>query len=342
MTRITPIPTRFIGPALIHGHAIDGEVSVPMSTFETTLWPSTARGAKISTLCNGIQTTIRNHGMTRSIALDAASAKESTRLIAILENRFDDIAHIVSQTSRFCRLHKLTFDTVGHTLYLRMSFETGDAAGHNMTTKAADRVLKWLLAEYPTVRYVSISGNLCTDKKVSAINHISGRGKHVTAELTIPAEICEKYLRTTPAKMVELNIKKNLLGSTLAGSLCSANAHYANMLLATYLATGQDAANIVEGSQGITHCEVTDSGDLYFSVTLPNIIVGTVGNGKQHAEIQDHLTQLGCLEQRTPGENSMRLAEIIAATVLCGELSLMAAQTNPGELIKSHEIFERN
>ena len=342
-TTTTTIPTRLIGPILVHGHSIDGEVKVPMATFETTLWPSTSRGAKISRLSNGIHTTVRNHGMTRSIAVDTSSAKECTRFVSLVENRFDDMAEQVKQTSRFCRLKKLHFGTVGHTLYIRMQFETGDAAGHNMTTKAADHVLKWLLSEYSELKYVSISGNLCTDKKVSAINHIAGRGKHVTAEITIPADICKKYLRTTPELITELNIKKNLLGSILAGSLCSANAHYANMLLAAYLATGQDAANIVEGSQGITHCEVTNQGDLYFSTTLPNLIVGTVGNGKQHDDIKSHLEILGCLNQsRTPGENSLRLAEIIAATILCGELSLMAAQTNPGELIKSHEIFERN
>jgi hydroxymethylglutaryl-CoA reductase (NADPH) len=126
----------------------------------------------------------------------------------------------------------------------------------------------------------------------------------------------------------------------MAGGLRSANAHYANMLLAFYLATGQDAANIIEGSQGIVHAEVRE-GDLYFSCTLPNLIVGSVGNGKGIDFVEDNLRQLGCKEPREPGANARRLAAICAATVLCGELSLMAAQTNPGELMEAHIKLER-
>ena len=139
---------------------------------------------------------------------------------------------------------------------------------------------------------------------------------------------------------MDLNIKKNLIGTMLAGGLRSANAHYANMLLAFYLATGQDAANIVEGSQGMVHAEVRD-GDLYFSATLPNLIMGTVGNGKGLDFVEDNLRMLGCKEEREPGANARRLAIICAATVLCGELSLLAAQTNPGELMQSHLKLER-
>lgn len=337
----TPIPTRTIGPVLIHGHCIDGEIKVPMATYETTLWPSTSRGAKISRLCGGICTLVLSDSMTRSVALQAADANTASQRAKAIQSQLAKMQSIVAKTSHFCQLEEVEIDQIGAIVYLRFRFTTGDAAGHNMTTKASDALLQWLLLHYADLNYITISANLCTDKKVSAINAVQGRGKHVIAELTIPKTICEKHLRTTPEKLVELNIKKNLLGGVLAGSLRTANAHYANMLLATYLATGQDAANIVEGSQGITHCEVQENGDLYFSVNLPNIIVGTVGNGKDNETVQQHLNELGCLAKRDTGDNSKRLAEIIAATVLCGELSLMAAQTNLGELTKSHMLFER-
>ena len=189
--------------------------------------------------------------------------------------------------------------------------------------------------------FISISGNFCKDKKVSAVNGILGRGKYVVTEMVIPKEVCQSILKTTPRAIVDLNIKKNFIGSTLAGSLRSANAHYANMLLAFYLATGQDAANIIEGSQGITHAELRGE-DLYFSATLPNVIVGSVGNGKELAFVQKNLAQMGCLdESRAEGINANRLAMIVAATVFCGELSLMAALTNQGELMRSHLAIER-
>jgi hydroxymethylglutaryl-CoA reductase (NADPH) len=217
---------------------------------------------------------------------------------------------------------------------------TGEASGHNMVTAAAEAILNWILTEYPAMQYVSISGNYCTDKKVSAVNGILGRGKYVVAEIVVPRQICNGILKTTPEKVVDLHIKKNLIGTMLAGGIRSANAHFANMLLAVYLATGQDAANIIEGSQGMVHAEVRDS-DLYFSVTLPNLIVGTVGNGKHLEFAKKNLQLLGCAEQRGPMINARRLAVIIACSVLCGELSLLAAQTNQGELMRTHFRLER-
>ena len=126
----------------------------------------------------------------------------------------------------------------------------------------------------------------------------------------------------------------------LAGGIRSANAHFANLLFAFYLALGQDVANIVEGSQGMVFAEARND-DLYFSATLPNIIVGTIGNGKDYPFVQRNLHLLGCHQDRPVGENARRLAAIIGATVLCGEISLLAAQTNPGELMRAHTIFER-
>ncbi len=313
---------------------------VPMATYESPLWPSTDRGAKVSQLAGGIYTAVGSDCMTRSITVQAANGEVAHKLLKEIEKNQQEIAKVVQATSNYARFRSLTGEQVGRLLYLRLSIQPGDASGHNMTTKAADALMQYLLKQYPALEYVSISGNACTDKKVSAINGLLGRGKHVMADITIPAAICQQVLRIEPAQLVALNIKKNLVGSTLAGSLRSANAHYANALLAIYLATGQDAANIIEASQGITYAEVVED-SLYFSVTMPNIIVGTVGNGKHLSTAQKHLADMGCLSSKTPGESSRRLAAIIAASVLCSELSLLAAQCNPGELMRAHHILER-
>lgn len=355
------IPMRCIGPIKISGPVLQEEVMVPLATFETPLWPSTNRGALVSRLCpSGIKVVVIHDKMTRSVVVEAPDAEYAFKVVSALKSYKDELNQVVASTSRFAQLEDWQVQIVGNLIYLRFEMSTGDAAGHNMTTKAADALLEWILSRYSKLQYVSISGNYCTDKKASAVNGILGRGKYVIAEITIPREICEKRLKTTPEKIVNINIKKNLIGTMLAGGIRSANAHFANMLLGFYLATGQDAANIIEGSQGFVHAEVKDQ-DLYFSVTLPNVIVGSIGNGKTLDFVKDNLKILGCLAEKDnpdnintenknienqktskkPGQNGQRLAAIVGATVLCGELSLLAAQTNPGELMNSHIRLER-
>ena len=335
-----PIPMRIVGPMKIVSDELNEDVSVPLATFEKPLWYTVNRGARVSTLSGGIQAVVIHESMTRSILVQGPSAHMTHQLSQELHRRHTEIAALVTATSQHAKLKECHYQQVGNLLYIRLAITSGDAAGHNMVTKAADAILSWVLQQYSYLRYISISANICTDKKVSAINSLFGRGKYVTAELVIPRPVCQQKLRTTPEQLVELHIKKNLLGSILAGSIQSANAHFANMLLAIYLATGQDAANIVEGSQGIVHAEVINE-NLYFSVTLPNIIVGTVGNGKNLEFVQENLKLLGCLEDKESGHNARRLAIIVACTVLCGELSLLAAQTNPGDLMRSHIKLER-
>lgn len=338
----TSIPTQWVGPINITGKTVEGLISVPLASYETPLWPSTNRGAKVSRATGGIYCTLIDERMSRSIAVRATSSQAAHDVWQSLQERKEELNEVVQQTSRFAKLIDINKQIVGRLLYLRLECSTGDAAGHNMVTKAADAVLSWILKEYPDLEYSTISANFCTDKKASAVNGILGRGKYVVAEIEVPENICKKILRTTPEKIVQLNIEKNLLGSALAGSIRSCNAHFANILLAFYLATGQDAANIIEGSQGIVHCEVKSDNALYFSVTLPNLIIGSIGNGKDLSQINENLSLMGCTEERDIGDNARRLAGICAATVLCGELSLLAAQTNPGELMRSHVLMERS
>lgn len=341
MNNYAAVPMRTIGPIKIIGNEVNDEIQVPLATYETPLWATTNRGAKVSRQAGGIRATIIDERMSRSIVLQADNAETCFHLIQELDIRKDELKDVVKQTSRFARLLDVNYQVVGNLFFLRFELLTGDASGHNMVTQAADKLMIWILQHYPQLKHVSVSGNYCVDKKASAVNGILGRGKNVVAEILIPREVCRETLKTEPQKIADLNIKKNFIGSTLAGSLRSANAHFANMLLGFYLATGQDAANIVEGSQGIVHTEVRGE-DLYFSVTVPNIIVGTVGNGKDLPFVQENLALMDCTQAREPGQNARRLAIICASTILCGELSLLAAQTNPGELMRAHIILERH
>lgn len=337
---VASVPLRWVGPIRLTGPETEGEFEVPLATFEIPLWPSVARGARVTAEAGGIRAVVLDDRMTRSILLEAPDAVTAAAAWNETRRRREDIARAVSETGRFVRLLDLHGQVAGPLLFIRLACSTGDAAGHNMTTQAAERVLEWLGREMPALRYVSISGNLCADKKVSAVNGLLGRGKSVVAEAVLPAALCLRRLRASPEAIADLNVKKNLVGSILAGSLRSANAHVANVLLAFYLATGQDAANIVEGSQAVTQAEARD-GALRFSCTLPNLVVGTVGNGKDLPFARENLRRMGCLEEREPGANARRLAALCAAAALCGELSLLAAQTRPGELMRAHRTLER-
>ncbi|ASK65660.1 hydroxymethylglutaryl-CoA reductase [Brachybacterium avium] len=337
----TPVPTQWVGPIRLSGNAATGEVEVPLATYESPLWPSVGRGAKVSRLVEGgITATLLDARMARSSLFVAADAAGAHAADQVLHARLHDLQATVEATSRFARLIDLHSEIVGNLLFVRFALTTGDASGHNMVTKAAEALMETVLSWDLGLEYGSISGNCCTDKKPSAVNGDLGRGRRVVADILIPHEVLETTLRTSAKRMVDLVVRKNLVGGTVAGSLRSANAHYANMLLGIYLATGQDAANIVEGSQGITFAEERAEG-LYFSCSLPHLIVGTVGNGKDLPEVEEALERLGCREERAEGGNANRLAAITAATVLCGELSLLAAQTNPGELMAAHVALER-
>ncbi|WP_425954019.1 hydroxymethylglutaryl-CoA reductase [Xylanimonas sp. McL0601] len=338
---VTPIPTRWVGPIRVSGDAVAGEHEVPLATYETPLWPSVGRGARVSRAVEGgIRVTVVDERMTRSVLLVAPDAAAAVSAARAVQGRLAELQALVASQSRFAWLLEIRDEVIGNLLYLRLAFTTGDASGHNMVTQAADLVLQDVLRAEPRLEYGSVSGNLCADKKVSAVNGLLGRGKNVVAELLVPGAVVERELRTSVRRLVDLNTRKNLVGGIAAGSLRTANAHYANVLLALYLATGQDAANIVEGSQGITWAEERGD-DLYFSCTLPNLVVGTVGNGKNLPGVELALERLGCREDRAVGANARRLAALTAAAVLCGELSLLAAQTNPGELMAAHVRLER-
>ncbi|WP_018220988.1 hydroxymethylglutaryl-CoA reductase [Salinispora pacifica] len=341
MTLVAGVPMNWVGPMRITGNVAEIETEVPLATYETPLWPSVRRGARISmTVPRGVVATLVDERMTRSVLVRADDAHTAHQAVRQVDARLDELREVVRKCGRFVELLGFHHEITANLLFLRFDFRTGDASGHNMATLAADALLTHLLATVPGIAYGSISANYCTDKKATAVNGILGRGKNVVTELVVPRDTVRARLHTTAAAIAELNVRKNLIGTLLAGGIRSANAHYANMLLGFYLATGQDAANIVEGSQGVTVAEDRD-GDLYFSCTVPNLIVGTVGNGKDLGFVDDNLTRLGCRADRAPGENARRLAVICAATVLCGELSLLAAQTNPGELMRAHVRLER-
>ena len=319
------IPVGVAGPIRVVGEYADGNYYIPLATSEGALVASVNRGCSAITSSGEARSRVIKDGITRAPLFRTSSIGEAQKLVAWIEENFPKLVEMTSKAHAHCHLQRVDPYIVGNNTFLRFSFSTDDAMGMNMATIACDEIRRFIEKELPFAKCVSLSGNLCVDKKPSAMNLIQGRGKTVVSEAIIKEDVVKEVLKTTPKGIVEVNWRKNYVGSALAGSY-GFNAHFANIVAAMFLATGQDAAQVVESSLGITTAEVLDNGKLYISVTLPSLEVGTVGGGTRLPTQQEALRILDCLGGGTPpGSNAKKFAEIIAAAVLAGELSLLSA-----------------
>ncbi|KAF8899776.1 hydroxymethylglutaryl-coenzyme A reductase-domain-containing protein [Gymnopilus junonius] len=337
-----PLPLGIAGPLNVDGQLFP----IPMATAEGTLVASTSRGCKALNAGGGVTTVLTQDAMTRGPAIDFPSITMAAdaKMWIDSEDGYETLKEAFESTSRFAKLKSLKTALAGRTLFVRFATATGDAMGMNMISKGTEKALEVLQQHYPPMVILALSGNYCTDKKPAAINWIEGRGKSVVAEAVVPGKIVTSVLKTTVAALVNLNTKKNLVGSAMAGSIGGFNAHAANILTAVFLATGQDPAQNVESSNCMTLMEaVNDGQDLLMTVSMPCIEVGTVGGGTVLAPQQSVLELLGMkgAHPTHPGQNAQALARLIAAAVMAGELSLLSALA-AGHLIRAHMAHNRS
>lgn len=332
-----PIPVGVAGPLLVDGR----EYNVPMATTEGALIASVNRGSRALTMCGGVRTDVLQDGITRAPVVRVPSARVAAQIKRFCDEEFDLIADAFASTSRFARVESINVHVAGRLVFLRFRARTGDAMGMNMIGKGCDAAMRVILERFPA-ELLALSGNMCTDKKPSAINWIEGRGKSVVADAVIREEVVRDVLKSSVDGIVYTSYAKNLVGSAMAGSIGGGNAHAANMVAAVFLACGQDPAQVVESANCATLFEKTDEGDLYMSVTMPSIEVGTIGGGTILPGQSASLELLGVKGSNNdePGANARQLARVIAANVMAGELSLSAALAS-GDLIKSHLALNR-
>jgi len=337
------LPLGIAGPIEVSGEFARGNFIIPCSTTEKGLIASLNRGCSaIKESSNrGVSVFIERDGITRAPVFEVQGGiKESRKFIDWVAKNFQKIKEQADRGSNYCRMQSIKPFTIGNKIFLRCEFTTGDAMGMNMVTFGCEKAGKFICRN-TGAKLTALSGNVCADKKPAWINSILGRGATVLANAVILRKIVKTKLKTTPEKIVEVNWNKNFLGAALAG-LSGFNAHAANSASAIFIATGQDLAHTVEASSAITFAEITDKGNLYISVKMPSLLVGTVGGG---AEFE---TQKKCLEilgvagtGNPPGTNRKKFAEIVAAVVLAGELSLLGAIAN-NDLAKAHLKARRN
>ena len=337
---VAQVPIGLAGPLLVNGEYASGEFYVPMATSEGTLVASYNRGMKIIRQCGGAITTIQEEAMQRAPVFIFENARDARDFGIWLKENYAQIKEQAEGTTSVGKLTAIEQYHAGRFVFTRFDYTTGDAAGQNMTGKATFTACEWIRKVHPLVRRYMIDGNFSTDKKHSTINVLRTRGKRVTAEVRIPENIMREQLNQSPRRL-ELYHNIGCLGGYMSGANNN-GSHSANGIAALFIATGQDAANVAEGAAAITYSECTREGDFYFSITIPALIVATHGGGTGLATQRECLELMDCYGKG----KAKKLAEIVAATALAGELSLMGAmrvnKDGTSDWITSHDKLGRN
>jgi hydroxymethylglutaryl-CoA reductase (NADPH) len=332
---VSQVPIGVAGPLLVNGEHAQGEFYVPLATAEGTLVASYNRGMKLLYAAGGVKTTVVDDRMQRAPCFIFESAREARDFGHWLDDHFEEIKAVAESTTRSGRLQDIEQYSASRMLYTRFNYTTGDAAGQNLTGKATQAACRWIVEQYPDIEQYFLESNFATDKKSSQVNVLRTRGKRVVAEAVIPGALLEVAMHADSDLLFRAREIANL-GGFMSGANNN-GGHSANGITAMFIATGQDAANVAESSAALVYAEQRANGDYYYSVTIPSLIVATYGGGTGLATQRECLELLGCY-----GAGKVRkLAEIVAATVLCGELSLGAAIVAE-DWVQAHDLLGRN
>lgn len=332
---VAQVPIGLAGPLRVHGEYADGDFFVPLATTEGTLVASYNRGMRILAACGGARATVVERSMQRGPVFIFPDAVQARDFGSWVEDHMGPIRAAAEKTTRSGKLVEIGQYQVGPLRYLRFNYTTGDAAGQNMVGKATSAACEWIKANHPGELKYLLSGNIDTDKKHSHINVLQTRGRRLIAEAVLRKEVLEEIVGVTPIEFFR-HRQISQAGAFLAGS-ANNGAHAANALAALFIATGQDAANVAESHAAITYSQLLDNGDYYWSITLPALIVATYGGGTGLPTQRQCLELLGCYGQG----KADKFAEICAAVVLAGEISLAGAVVH-GDWVSAHERLGRN
>mgnify|MGYP001817646191 FL=1 len=334
-TGTAQVPLGIAGPLKVVGEHAQGDFYIPMATTEGTLVASYSRGMRVICECGGARATVVKHAMQRAPVFLFDNALEAREFGKWLDEHIDSIRGVVATSSKTARLTEIEQYIVANMMYTRFCYTTGDAAGQNMTGKATMLACEWIRANHPLKPRYLLSGNIDTDKKHSMMNMIRTRGKRVIAEFVLNRDVARNLLRVDTEWLYRFRQIASV-GTMQAGGAYS-GPHSANGIAAMYIATGQDVANVAESHAGLNYAELLNNGDFYWAVTLPSVICATYGGGTGLPTQRECLEMMDCYGTG----KADKLAEIIAAVVLAGDVSLSCAIL-AHEWVSSHERLGRN
>lgn len=329
------IPLGIAGPLRVNGLFAKGDYHIPMATTEAALVASYHRGASLITEAGGCSAMILIESVSRSPSFTFLNLAEAGQFVMWAMSQFETLQKVALTTTSYGQLVDIGTTIEGNHVYLNFDFHTADASGQNMVTIATQAICDHIIGNSPVApQKVYVEANLSGDKKASARAFTTARGKKVSAEVFLPPELVQKRLHCSVDDMCDY-WRTSAIGGVLSGTI-GIQGHFANGLAALYLATGQDVACVAESAVGITRFEKTDQGELYATVTLPGIMVGTVGGGTGLP------TQNACLQLMNLAgpDKSRALAEVTAGLILGGELSIIGA-LSAGHFSRAHKNLAR-
>ncbi|WP_250657928.1 phosphotransferase [Alkalimarinus coralli] len=335
------VPVGVAGPLLINGQNVNGLMYAPMATSEGALVASATRGATVLSRCGGVNTKVLGQRMLRVPLFVLSNMQDALFFANWIESHFNEIKEQTKRFSNYADLKEVEPQVFGKAVHVHFVYETGDAAGQNMTTTCTWQACLWVMEQmkqFESLKFENfmIEANLSNDKKVTYQSFLKGRGVKVMAECILPAEHTERVLKVTPKQLVEAY--QNFVTGSIGAGMVGININIANVIGAMFTATGQDIACVHESSIGQFHLELTDDGrSVYASMILPSLVIGTVGGGTSLTQQRECLELLGCAG---PGK-AARLAEIICGYCLALDLSTLSAIAS-GQFASAHERLGRN
>ncbi len=327
------VPVGIAGPFQVELSSGPREVYVPMATTEGAMVASYSRGMRLLNEGGGARARTVREGLSQHPVLVYDAVDAALRAADVARSSVDRYRLLASEHTQHGSLAAVEPEVLGRRLVLRLLFQTGDAIGINMAAEASERISADL-AERTGARERFVHGQ-DVEKRANARALVEGRGRSVVAEGVVPRAVLAEVARVTPEQMLEI-ARTYAAGFAQLGTQ-NWTVQGANGLAGVMLACGQDLAYLTECATGHLDLDLTAEGDLYASVHLPSLLVGTVGGGSQQGTARECLQLLGCL-----GDGGARpFAELLGATVLAGDLSLLAAFCSH-EFVDAHERLGRN
>ncbi|MEK7286239.1 MAG: hydroxymethylglutaryl-CoA reductase [Nitrospirota bacterium] len=315
---VAQIPMGVAGPIRINGQFAKGDFYVPMATTEGTMVKAYHHGMRMITASGGVTTSVLKDEIHTSPLFQFSQMRDAELFVKWLNSNFSQIKEAAEKTTRYGKLIRLEPYIFDLNVVIKFCYTTGDAMGINIIMLSTKAACQYIVSIVKPKKFY-LQGNFSSIKKVTAHNFVSGYGKAVIAESVVQKSLIKRFYKVTPEDVVSY-FHAILLNTTHAG-MVGMSGHVANALSAIFIACGQDAASVVESHVAIINYDITPEGDLYASVKLPNLVVGTVGGGTALPTQRECLELLDCYGVG----NAKKFSEVIAASVLAGEVAICAS-----------------